>query len=255
MVKVRCFAKINLFLKIIGKRKDGYHEILSRFQTIDLHDELYVNRSSFDSFSTSDPSLSLDDKNLVIRARDLFRKKTGFLEPLSIRLEKRIPSEAGLGGGSSDAAATLRAMNHLSGLNIDLHPLAAEIGSDVNFFLVGGTALCKGRGEIVEPEPDLPSQSYWIIKPDFGCPTKHVYQNLVPPYSSDENQLEEAAFKVEPRLKAIKEDLIAQGFQRVTLCGSGSSFFCIGEKTPRVDKRSVLLRSSSLSRKDHDSLE
>lgn len=254
MVQARCYAKINLFLKIIGKRSDGFHELLSRFQTIDLHDTLYADRSSFDHFFVSDRSLPTDEKNLVIKARDLFRKETGFVDPLSIRLEKRIPSEAGLGGGSSNAAAMLRIMKHLSGLNIDLHPLAAKIGSDVNFFLVGGTALCKGRGEIVEPEPDLPKQDYWIIKPDFGCPTRLVYQNLVPPYLDETNQLEPAAFIVEPRLKAIKDDLIAQGFQNVTLCGSGSSFFCTGEKTPKVDKRLVLLKSSSLSRKDHDFL-
>ncbi len=251
---VRSYAKINLFLKITGKRSDGYHDLISRFQTIDLHDELYVDRSPFDHFSLSDPTLPLDERNLVIRARDLFRKETGYIELLSIRLEKRIPTEAGLGGGSSNAAAMLRAMNVMSGKNIDLHPLASELGSDVNFFLVGGTALCRGRGEIVEPEPDLPKQDYWIIKPNFGCPTKLVYQNLRAPYADEENQLEAAAFIVEPRLKVIKDELKAQGFQNVTLCGSGSSFFCTGEHMPKVGIPSVLLKCSSLSRKDHDSL-
>lgn len=251
---VRSYAKINLFLKIIGKRSDGYHDLISRFQTIDLHDELYVDRSPFDHFSLSDPTLPNDERNLVIRARNLFRKETGYLEPLSIRLEKRIPTEAGLGGGSSNAAAMLRAMKFLSGMNIDLHPLAAQLGSDVNFFLVGGTALCKGRGEIVEPELDLPKQDYWIIKPNIGCPTKAVYQNLTAPYANEENQLESAAFKVEPRLKDLKDELKAQGFQNVTLCGSGSSFFCIGEHRPKVGNISVLIKSSSLLRKDHDLL-
>lgn len=251
---VRSYAKINLFLKIIGKRSDGFHDLISRFQTIDLHDELYVDRSPFDHFSLSDPALPSDDRNLVIRARDLFRKETGYSEKLSIRLEKKIPSEAGLGGGSSNAAAMLRAMKFMSGIDIDLHPLAAQLGSDVNFFLVGGTALCKGRGEVVEPEADLPKKDFWIIKPSFGCPTKMVYQNLSAPYPDSDNQLESAAFIVEPRLKKLKDDLKAQGFQNVTLCGSGSSFFCEGEAAPRVDIPAVLIKSSSLSRKDHDSL-
>lgn len=233
---------------------DGYHDLVSRFQTIDLHDELHVDRSSLDQFTCSDPKLPTDERNLVIKARDLFRQETGYREPLSIQLEKRIPQEAGLGGGSSNAAAMLRAMKALSGLNIDLHPLAAKLGSDVNFFLVGGTALCKGRGEIVEAEIDLPGQAFWIIKPDFGCATKLVYQNLTAPYPDTNNQLEAAAFKVEPRLKVLKEELTAQGFTNVTLCGSGSSFFCQGDHTPRVDRPEALIRSSSLTRKDHDSL-
>lgn len=230
---VKSPAKINLNLKILGKRPDGYHELQSILQAIDLFDEIEINLSSYDQFSCSDPSLPLDEKNLVIKALNLFRETVQIPFFVRIHLIKNIPQEAGLGGGSSNSAHTLIALNKLLESPLkDLHPLAAKLGSDVNFFLVGGRALCEGRGEIVTPLKNETPESYWLVKPPFGCSTPLIFKNLPPERSGYKNELEPAAFIVEPRLKSLKENLIAQGMLNVQMSGSGSTFFCQGEQKP-----------------------
>lgn len=248
---LKSYAKINLFLKVLGKRFDGYHEILTRFQTIDLFDELVIELAEEDFFSCTDPNLPLDEKNLVIKARNHFRKETGMCHPVRIHLIKNIPSEGGLGGGSSNAAFTLKGLQQLFNTSCDLHSLASQLGSDINFFLVGGTALGKGRGEIIEAEGDYPLTSFYLVKPPYGCSTPQVFKNVKLPLESSSgpfyNDLETPAFLVEPRLKDLKTELTNQGFIPI-LSGSGSSFFCFGEQMPNLSSNYFIKAVKPVSR-------
>lgn len=261
MLKLISPAKINPFLRIIKKREDGFHELASLFQAVDLVDILSFEASSEDSFTCSNPNLPVDASNLVVKAVNLFRARSGKTFPLHIHLEKHIPVEAGLGGGSSNAATALYALNLLSGKpysDAELAALGAELGSDVSFFFSSGTAYCTGRGEIVE-DIKLPHASYTLCKPSFGSSTPAVYkalkldscsttdpkillsnfQNNTPHFIND---LEPAAFAVYPALEAYKTSLLAAGFEAVLMSGSGSTFICIGtEKTviPHAFSRKV----------------
>ncbi|HEV2841974.1 MAG TPA: 4-(cytidine 5'-diphospho)-2-C-methyl-D-erythritol kinase [Chthoniobacterales bacterium] len=175
-------AKINLSLEIKGRREDGFHEIESLMTPIGLADRLTIERGESTGgirFSCDDSSLSNGTDNLVVRAAELFRKATKIEAGIEIALEKKIPHGAGLGGGSSDAATTLLGLNELFETRLDrkdLMALAAQIGSDVPFFILGSAATCRGRGEIVEPAKLPMSFNLLLIKPDFGVPTPWAYQ-------------------------------------------------------------------------------
>jgi 4-diphosphocytidyl-2-C-methyl-D-erythritol kinase len=246
-------AKINLFLRIVGKRSDGYHELSSLFQTIDLGDHLQFQVSEEDRLICSNPHVPIDPSNLILKTTHLFRQKTGIPLHLHIHLDKRIPIQAGLGGGSSNAATTLWACRQLTDLSIPIDQLAkwgAEIGSDVPFFFSQGTAHCRGKGEVVHPLASLPATSLWIIKPIIGLSTPEVYQKVqiesIQKEMNDErllknflfnsplyiNDLEKAAFKVQPELEKLKASLYACGFTTVVMAGSGSAFFCLGKGQP-----------------------
>jgi len=175
-------AKINLSFEIKGRREDGFHEIETLMAPISLADRLTIERGKAANgiqFSCDDSSLPSGDDNLVVRAARLFRERTQIEEGIEIALEKKVPHGAGLGGGSSDAATTLRGLNELFETRLDqkeLITIAAEIGSDVPFFILGSAATCRGRGEIVEPAR-LPGRfNLLLMKPDFGVPTPWAYQ-------------------------------------------------------------------------------
>ena len=238
-------AKINLFFRVLYKREDGFHEIDSLYQAIDLCDTLYFSISQKDLFTCSDPSLSMDENNLVCKALELFREKTGRCDPVSIHLEKRIPREAGLGGGSSNAATTLFALNQLFSTNLsqkDLILLGSCLGSDVPFFFSSGTATCTGRGEKIQEMPfpeGLHLSPLWIAKPKIGLSTPLVYKACKPELLPQRealslfyNDLEAAAFSICPELEKLKSTLLESGFEKVVLCGSGTAFFCIGMGHP-----------------------
>jgi 4-diphosphocytidyl-2-C-methyl-D-erythritol kinase len=253
-MKVQSPAKINLFFQILGKRDDGYHNIASLYQAIDLADEIEITVSDVDSFSCSDARLPMDSTNLVIKALTLFRAKTGIATPVKIILIKRIPREAGLGGGSSNAASTLLALNEIFNYPLEsdeLLPLAAELGSDVSFFLSPGAAYCTGRGEKIKKIRPLDQELLWIVKPPVGLSTAAVYQGIDSaslrtndPRQALEsfllgqkeyfNDLEASAFKLMPSLYDLKKSLQDQGYRAVLMCGSGSAFFCLGGGTPTV---------------------
>lgn len=175
-------AKINLSFEIKGRREDGFHEIETLMAPISLSDRLTIERSKATNgiqFSCDDSSLPSGDDNMVVRAARLFQKTTKTGGGIEIALEKKIPHGAGLGGGSSDAAATLLGLNELFETRFkqkELVALAAQIGSDVPFFILGSAATCRGRGEIVEPAR-LPARfDLLLVKPDFGVPTPWAYQ-------------------------------------------------------------------------------
>lgn len=174
-------AKINLSLEIKGRRQDGFHEIETLMAPISLVDRLTIKRTNQAgkiAFSCDDSSLPNNDENLVVRAARLFLETINLQEGIEIALEKKIPHGAGLGGGSSDAAATLLGLNQLFGASLDQKALierAGQIGSDVPFFIVQSAAICRGRGEIVQPFQLPHKLCLLLMKPDFGVPTPWAY--------------------------------------------------------------------------------
>lgn len=243
-------AKINLSFQIKGRRSDGFHEIETLMVPISLKDRIKLDvagNAGEIRFSCDDPSLPGGDDNLVVRAAKLFRERTGNSTGITIRLEKKIPHGAGLGGGSSDAASTLVGLNALfqAGLRQDeLLKLAAELGSDVPFFVMCSAAVCRGRGELVTPVPVNHALSFRVLllKPDFGVPTPWAYGRWKDSrvlsgvdYSPQEfegvklvNDLERPVFEKFVFLARLKTWLRQQPEVAVALMsGSGSTMFAI----------------------------
>ncbi len=181
-VTVPAHAKVNLFLDVVGKRSDGYHELVTLFERIDLADELVLERIPGGRIEVEcdHPDLPRDGSNLVARAAEAYRKASGWEDGVRIRLKKRIPVAAGLGGGSSDAASTLQGMRELTGRSLPetkWRELARGLGSDVPFFLGPGPfALGRGRGDELEPVTAAARLWHLLVFPGFPVPTKSVYQ-------------------------------------------------------------------------------
>ncbi|WP_142661030.1 4-(cytidine 5'-diphospho)-2-C-methyl-D-erythritol kinase [Methylacidimicrobium tartarophylax] len=242
-------AKINLDLRILGRRSDGFHELSTRMAPISLGDRLRIasHPGPEISFRCDDPRLPAGEDNLVCRAVRLFADSFGLLRGLTISLEKRLPSGAGLGGGSSDAAAALLALrSHLGypSSRDDLLPLASTLGSDVPFFLVQKPALCRGRGEIVSPEPWLGPRHGLLLFPGFPVPTPWAYQAYArtprpgeergtPPWGPVRNDLEPVVFEKYLWLAIARNWLQEQaGAKLAMMSGSGSSVFGLWESLP-----------------------
>jgi 4-diphosphocytidyl-2-C-methyl-D-erythritol kinase len=180
-IRFRAFAKINLGLKILGPRSDGYHEIRTVYQTIGLHDrlELTLTTQPVISVKCSDRSAPSGKRNLVYEACKIWRKAAKFSGGIRVVLEKGIPAGSGLGGGSSDATATLLALEKLTGDSLDAHArfqLASALGSDVPLFLLGGRVLGCGRGEEIYSLTDLPRRYCLVVYPRFKISTKEAYR-------------------------------------------------------------------------------
>ena len=255
-------AKINLFLRVLGRRKDGYHGLASLFHAIDLGDVLTIQAASEDVFTCDVAEVPRSPKNLVLRALSLFRQKTGCYCPVHIHLQKKIPLQAGLGGGSSNAATTLWALNTLFQTAIceeDLRQWGALLGSDVPFFFSSGTAYCTGRGEHVHSLPPIPwSFPLVLAKPSMGLSTETIFSLLDCSQCASEdpeklldsflqgtprflNDLEIPAFRALPELRTFKHTL-EQLFESVVMTGSGTAFFAIG-KHPAYPPISLSRRS------------
>jgi 4-diphosphocytidyl-2-C-methyl-D-erythritol kinase len=179
-------AKTNLFLRITRKREDGFHELASVFQALGFGDELSFSSledSTEDVLTCNVEEVPLDGRNLIVKAFELFRSRTGKKTYFRCDIDKRTPLEGGMGGGSSNAATALWAANRLCGspaTDDELIEWGGELGSDVSFFLSLGTAYCTGRGEIIDNVQPIPTPpgSFWIVKPAEGCPTGQVYGKL-----------------------------------------------------------------------------
>ena len=277
-LSVPSFAKINWALKILGKRNDNYQQIWTIYQTIDLSEEIVLE-------TTSDPAIQLEvqgrkvargEDNLLYQTADLLRKTSGTQAGIRIRLEKKIPVGAGLGGGSSNAAMALLALNQLWDCKMDekeLVELAGQLGSDVPFFLVGGTAVGWGRGTEVVPLPDLlEEKSLLLLYPDLEVSTSKAYalgkwgtydgtqiltrewvettmQDLlraVGPqgdgWSFLENDFEDVLFAHHPVLVEAREALKKAGCERVMLCGSGSTLLGLGSDSQVKEAAAVITR-------------
>lgn len=239
-------AKINLSLRVLGKRPDGFHEIETLIAPISLYDTIEIEKQNrWIDFRCDDPTLSSGDDNLVVRAAKRFLDHARIKSGLSIKLQKKIPHGAGLGGGSSDAAATLSGLNQLfeTGLSRDeLAKLGSQIGSDVVFFLFESPATCKGRGEIVEPAKLKNKLSLLLLKPEFGVASGWAYSRWenskeIPgvPYAAQSlngqqfgNDLERPVFEKFIFLAELKKWLLKQPEVAAALMsGSGSTVFAV----------------------------
>ena len=285
------FAKTNWILKILGLREDGFHELRTVFQMLDLRDELMLR-------VTSDPEIRIQvhgraapagPGNLVCRAARLLQRKAGVSAGVELTLTKRIPLGAGLGGGSGNAAITLLGLNQLWGCGLSLSgltELAAELGSDVAFFLRGGSALGEGRGELITSVPDLGRPvDIVLLYPGRALATKTVYsmgnwgvweggerltrswtKNTIHRFSRFrhslhwahlENDFETLLFQRYGFLEEARKALVALGCERVMVCGSGSTLMGLGrrDQTPRREDPPAcqgggeLLFCSTLSRR------
>ncbi len=249
-VSLKACAKINLGLEILGRRRDGYHELVTVFQTVNLADELTV--------SVQEPGLEIvaegfevpgDQANLCIRAARLYFEAASREPAASVHLTKNIPVGAGLGGGSSDAAATICALERLLQAEVDLAEVARAVGSDVAFFLHGGTALGSGRGEQIVRLPRSATGYVVLVKPDFSISTKAAYALLGPDSYSDGAKTRELGERLQqgadlldcagllvngfepvieaeyPQVRRLRQQLLEAGAVAARLCGSGSCIF------------------------------
>ena len=245
-------AKINLTLEVLSKRNDGYHEIRSVIQTIDLCDIITIDKGKDISFQSKTEEWDAE-KSLVSKAVHLYKETTGFPKGVSITVEKNIPIMAGLGGDSSDAAAVLRGLNRFceAGLSVEkLNEMAEQLGSDVPFFLYGGTALIEGRGEKVTPLPPMPGIYLVLAVPSIDIlpgKTGRLFESLNRNHYTDGdltrkfiealktgreapplfNTFENTAYDVYPGLNVFKEHFIKLGAENVHLAGSGPVLFTV----------------------------
>lgn len=257
VLKLEAHAKINLYLDVLNQREDGYHEIQTLMQSVELSDELrIISQSSTIEICCDHPSLaSSPQDNLAFKAFKLLKDKTRTNRGAKIELKKNIPVGAGLAGGSADAAATLVGLNILWGLNLsltELQELAAELGSDIPFCLEGGTLLAEGRGERLRKVSQFPEAFIIIAKPNFPLSTAKIYEqydrmkgnansdiskilraleagDLEEICSCLANALEEAVFKDYPQVKVVKEKFLEAGALGALMSGSGPSVFAIAE--------------------------
>ncbi|TET27566.1 4-(cytidine 5'-diphospho)-2-C-methyl-D-erythritol kinase [Candidatus Aerophobetes bacterium] len=261
-------AKINLYLDILGRRSDGYHEIESIIQSVRLYDKIILRLKGREiKIRCTHPEVPLDEENTCYRAAEILLTVLGMRQGLEIEIQKNIPIGSGLGGGSADAAATLIGMRKLFQIDIpfsDLSKLALELGSDVPFCLLGGTALVRGRGEKIIPLPLLKNGWFILVDPGISISTSWVYSRLQGKLTKKRlniklikelikkegmrgvskfplyNKLEEVVIERFPTLRDIKAKLIEAGATGALMTGSGSTIFAVAEDEERV--KSILGR-------------
>jgi len=226
-VKLRAFAKLNLSLKITGKRPDGFHEIDSIMQSISLHDEVEIAPSA-GGITVHCSAAEIKD-NTAIKAAELILSEAKRTAGVNIHIKKNIPLASGMAGGSADAAATLIGMNKLFGLNLHIEKLielGGKIGSDVPFCMVGGTARCTGRGEKILRLNPHSGAAFILVFPDLALPTKLVYDkfDIVGP-GKNGNDLEKAAFELFPVISELKCELESETGRTWKMSGSGPTLF------------------------------
>lgn len=256
-ISYRSYAKINLYLDVLRRRRDGYHDIETVFQTVGLADELFLTEQPARvSLSCSNPDLDISGSNLVFRAATLLKERTGCPRGVKIQLEKRIPISAGLAGGSGNAAATLIALNHLWDLqltDIQIRDVALELGSDVPYCTIGGTVAARGRGEELVPLPPLKETWFILIHPGIAVSASRVYNDPLLEFSVEKpfagwtrsfrramrlvlqgdyaravfNRMEGLVFAGRPDLAEAKQKLLDKGCVAAGMSGSGATIFGI----------------------------
>ena len=257
MLTLKAYAKINLTLEVLGRRDDGYHEVATIMQTVDLHDAVRLTPADDITLSCDDSSLQSPD-NLAYKAAELLRQESGYTDGAHIAIDKAIPVSAGLGGGSSDAAATLRGLNELWQLRMtpaQLETIAAKLGSDVPFLLQGGTAIALGRGERIRHLP--PANVQWLVvitpdvrhKGDTPSKTAALYGMLTPanytkgfltrklearirgggdvPAQFLFNAFDDVAFDAYPGMEECWSAFTELGAREIHLSGSGPSIYAL----------------------------
>ncbi|WKA58648.1 4-(cytidine 5'-diphospho)-2-C-methyl-D-erythritol kinase [Planococcus shenhongbingii] len=262
MLYVKAPAKINLTLDVLHKRPDNYHEIEMIMTTVDLADRIGLKATESGIYiESADRFVPNDSRNLAYQAAQLIKETYGIKSGVIISLDKQIPVAAGLAGGSSDAAATLKGLNQLWQLNLSLDELAelgAKIGSDVSFCVYGGTALAKGRGEIIQELPVPPNCWVILAKPTIGVSTAEVYgafdvENAQHPNTEEMiealakgdynamcanlgNALESVTLNLYPEVAQIKDQMKKFGADAVLMSGSGPTVFGLVQQEARIPR-------------------
>ena len=262
MLYVKAPAKINLTLDVLHKRPDNYHEVEMIMTTVDLADRIGLKKTDHGiHIESADRFVPNDSRNLAYQAAKLIKDTYNIKSGVIIKLDKQIPVAAGLAGGSSDAAATLKGLNKLWNLNIPLDELAelgTKIGSDVAFCVYGGTALAKGRGEIIQQLPSPPNCWVILAKPTIGVSTAEVYgafdvnkaehpntQQMIKAIENKDyaavcanlgNALESVTLSLYPEVAQIKEQMKKFGADAVLMSGSGPTVFGLVQQEARVSR-------------------
>ena len=291
MITKKAYGKVNLGLDITGRREDGYHLVRMVMQSVDIFDTLtfekietntYISNSGIDELNdtgagesvddvknteklpiiitaTNDPSLSLGEDNLIYKAARLLMDRFSITDGVRISLTKEIPIAAGMAGGSSDCAATLKGINELFELGLseeELREIGVTLGADVPYCIMGGTALSEGIGEILTRLPDIPKVTFLIAKPEFGISTKEAYgafdsiledevkhpdiDGMVEAVRSGDlsgitqrlgNVLEQASIPAHPQIDEIKKIMVENGAEAALMSGSGPTVFGIFAET------------------------
>lgn len=262
-IKLKARAKINLTLDILGKRADGYHEVEMVMQTIELYDVLVIKETARGiEITTSHPLVPAGSSNIAYQAAKMMADKYGINRGVKIDIKKNIPVAAGLGGGSSDAAAVLKGLNCFWGLGLAqeiLQEMAAVIGSDVPFCIRGGTALAQGRGEVLSALPDVPVIWLVLAKPPLEVSTSEIYQHYDPlrvgqrPQTNEmvnavregningiiqnlANVLESVTFNRYPGVLRLKQAMDEAGARRSLMSGSGPSVFGVAQTREQAEE-------------------
>lgn len=237
-------AKLNLYLDITGRRADGYHLLETVMQSVDLCDVVTVTRGEKISVTCTDPNIPSGEGNICHRAALAFFGRAGDGFGAEVRIDKRIPSGAGMGGGSADAAAALRGLNALAGNALSEEELlraALTVGADVPFCLCGGTRVCRGIGELMESAPPITEGCYLVVKPQYSCPTGAAYASYDSAPREPKNALSQfitsgadyagrlynvfEELYADERTERIKRRLLSAGARGASLTGSGSAVF------------------------------
>lgn len=274
-ILIEAMGKVNLGLDVLRRREDGYHEVRMVMQTVDLCDDLLFERTKKPGIEieTDRAGIPVDGRNLVYKAADLLMKRFEVTDGLRVKLRKRIPIAAGMAGGSTDAAAAFVAVNELFELGLgkrELMELAVQVGADVPYCILGGTALAEGIGERLTGLPDAPECTLLIARPDIAVSTKFVYGNLhldtlerhpdidgmlKAVYEQDldamaarlGNVLESVTVREYPVIEKLKHWMKENGAVNALMSGSGPTVFGIYREKREAQKACVLLRESGLA--------
>ena len=266
-MKERAYAKINLCLDVVGEREDGYHELKMIMAPVDFYDVLEMVPAETTTMSLNRSFLPVNDKNTVIKAINVMRECYGFTEEFACSLQKHIPTQAGLAGGSADAAAAIRIMNRFLNLNMsreDMINVGKKVGADVPFCIFNQCAFVSGIGDVLEPFECNTDFDILLVKPKRGVSTKTAFtemdkENVLHPdceamrealmhndydgvIRNLGNSLEEVSLRLVREIHDIKEDLTALGFDGVLMSGSGSTVFGITKSPRLLRKTSDLMR-------------
>lgn len=272
----RAYAKINIGLDVLRRRADGYHEVKMIMQTVDLYDELILEKRKQPGLvlRTDNGELPLDGNNLICKAAELLIREKDIQEGVNIMLTKRIPIAAGMAGGSADAAATLRGLNELFGLGYsvpELQALGVKLGADIPYCIVGGTMLSEGIGEILTPLPAPPAAYLVIAKPDINVSTAYVYGNLhadrliwhpdidgmIDALRKQDlggitgrlgNVLETVTVREYPVIERIRELLKMQGAENALMSGSGPTVFGIFKEKETAERAAEAVERGKLAK-------
>lgn len=272
----RAYAKINIGLDVLRRRADGYHEVKMIMQTVDLYDELILEKRKQPGIAlrTDNGELPLDGDNLICKAAELLIREKDIQEGVNIMLTKRIPIAAGMAGGSADAAATLRGLNELFGLGYsvpELQTLGVKLGADIPYCIVGGTMLSEGIGEILTPLPAPPAAYLVIAKPDINVSTAYVYGNLhadmltwhpdidgmIDALRKQDlggitgrlgNVLETVTVREYPVIERIRELLKMQGAENALMSGSGPTVFGIFKEKETAERAAEAVECGKLAK-------